>query len=440
MRINYGFIFAFLVILSSLLTGSISVIVLSTILMFLTIFFLKNHSIQEVRLYLIVFSVAMIFMFFVHGANTEAFNLPYYKGGSDDLQFERDALKVLAANVYTPDQLLGTVLNQFHNASFYVVFVAAIMKFASWFDGYTTFLPKVVNVFLLMWLTMLISYLLRKYAQFTSGKILWFIGLFALTPNILFINSYVFRDTLNMLQIVLLVVCIDKLFVKKWGALQVLTAMAIPLIFYTTFYTRENSLVFAAIMSILILFRKLNIRYFYIFLINIPVVAFSSLLENIRFDYFYEKYSEYQTVISSGLSNFIFEQPLFPLGFFLRFGYAFITPFPNFPGLFRVSGQEQLDWMFFFIYLVVVVQILCVPLIFKRLLVIDWLSLSFIFCLFGVILTTFTFRHVIFYYPFMVALAIDGYTRTQPQMRWLSILFMMTSIVLMFFLYVQLKT
>jgi hypothetical protein len=440
MRINYFFVFSILVVVASIFTQSIAILVMSAIMMVMTAFFLKNHHPQEVRLYLIVFAVAVGFMLLVHYANIQAYDVPYYKSGSDDLQFERDALKAMLNDTYMPNQLLGTVLDQFHNASIYVTYIALIMKFATWFDGYSTFLPKMMNVFFLLWLTMLISYILRKYVYFTDKKILWFIALFAMTPNILYINSHVFRDTLNMLQIMLIVFCIDKLFVKKWGILQVIILLCMPVLIFTTFYLRENSLVFAAIMSILILLRKLNIRYFYIILLNIPLLIFTSFLEQIRFQYFFEKYSEYQTIISSGLSNLIFEQPLFPFGVFLRFGYAFISPFPNFPGLFRVVDQAGLDWIYFFIYLFVVVQILCIPWMFKRLLTIDWLTLSFIFLLFGVILTTFTFRHVIFYYPFMVALAVDGYTRVKPDQRWISVLLMLTAIVGMFFLYVQLKS
>lgn len=440
MRINYFVVFAILVIVTSLLTHSMAVFAASLIMMLLTVFFLKNQNIQEVRMYLIAFVVAIGFMFLVHYAYIQAYDLPYYNGGSDDIQFERDALQAMLAEVYAPQELVGTVLNQFHSASFYVTFVALVMKFSSFFDGYTTFLPKVINVFLLLWATMLISYLLRKYVGFTNKQILWFIGLFSMTPNMLYINSHIFRDTLNLLLIMLIVVCIDKLFVKKWGVLQVVIALFFPLIIFCTFYLRENSLVFAAIMSILILLRKLKIRYFYIFLLNIPLLIFTTFLEQIRFDYFVEKYSEYQTTVSSGLSNFIFEQPLFPLGVFLRFGYAFISPFPNFPGLFQDGEQFGLDMVYFFIYLFVVMQILSIPLILKRLLTIDWLSLSFIFLLFGVILTTFTFRHVVFYYPLMVALAIDGYSRIKIEQRWLSILLMLTACVGMFFLYVQLKS
>jgi hypothetical protein len=57
------------------------------------------------------------------------------------------------------------------------------------------------------------------------------------------------------------------------------------------------------------------------------------------------------------------------------------------------------------------------PFIIKRIFRFDWLSFSFLGCFLPVIAMTFTFRHVILYYPFMVAMAVDGYFSTKLNNR-----------------------
>jgi hypothetical protein len=221
--------------------------------------------------------------------------------------------------------------------------------------------------------------------------------------------------------------------------LQFALLSALPFLIYFTFYTRANSMVFAGILGLFMLASKFGVKYRYMLLLNIPILISTTFLEQIRFQYFFEKYSEYQTALSSGLSNFIFEQPLFPLGIFLRFGYAFITPFPNFLGLFKNDSELYLDLIFFLIFVGVVIQIFAIPFILKRMLTIDWLTLSFVLCMLGVVLTTFTFRHVVFYYPFLVAMAIDGYTQISSRSKWLTLTMTLTGMMFMFYVYLQLK-
>jgi hypothetical protein len=144
--------------------------------------------------------------------------------------------------------------------------------------------------------------------------------------------------------------------------------------------------------------------------------------------------------LSSGLSNFIFEQPLIPIGFILRFGYAFITPFPNFLGLFKNFEMWPLDLIYLFIFIGVIVQLFALPYVLKRMFTIDWLTLSFLVCLFGVVLTTFTFRHVIFYFPFLVAMAIDGFSRIEVRTKVLLSMIVLSGLGMMLFVYIQLKT
>jgi hypothetical protein len=91
------------------------------------------------------------------------------------------------------------------------------------------------------------------------------------------------------------------------------------------------------------------------------------------------------------------------------------------------------------VFVGVVIQIFAIPFILKRMLTIDWLTLSFVLCMLGVVLTTFTFRHVVFYYPFLVAMAVDGYTQISSRSKWLTLTVTLTGMMFMFYIYLQLK-
>jgi len=150
-----------------------------------------------------------------------------------------------------------------------------------------------------------------------------------------------------------------------------------------------------------------------------PLLLFATnLLEVSQVEYYISHYSNYiVSIAGDGLSKFIFNQPILPLGIFLRGIYALISPFPNFFGLFKETSKVLYDIIQIFIYIGVIIQIFTIPFIIKRVLRFDWLSLAFLSWFLAVIVTTFTFRHFIFYYPFLSAVAIDGYFSTKQNTR-----------------------
>ena len=98
-------------------------------------------------------------------------------------------------------------------------------------------------------------------------------------------------------------------------------------------------------------------------------------------------------------------QPLPPFGMILRALYALITPFPNFLGLFRKPARLLYDFVMFFIYIGVIIQILGIPLfILKGILeLIGYPCHSQIWFL-AVIATTFTLLDMLFFItPFLVS-------------------------------------
>ncbi len=411
--------FLVLIILSSILSFSVSVFLMQFFLAMITIPLILKKEYKIAKLYLIIFMVSLVFVFLVYYGNQFYYGNPYYIGGSDDLKFENWGYDVYDANLFLPHKVIKQqILDRFNNAPFYAVIIAIIVKFSNGLAGYTSFLPRILNVYFLIWICMILEYLVNKYANIPRDKLLFVIGGFALMPNIQYINSHVFRDTFNLLQVFLIVFLFDKIIDSKNLLTKFISLLFMTVLIYFTYYTRVNSLAFAAILSLLILIEKYKIKIRYVILLFILLILMSDILKILKIEYFITTYTRYvANIAGDGLSRFIFGRPLLPFGIILRFVYSFIIPFPNFFGLFKESSRLLYDFVYLLIYLGVLVQILMTPFIIKRIFRFDWLSFSFLGCLLPVIAMTFTFRHVILYYPFMVAMAVDGYFSTKLNNR-----------------------
>jgi hypothetical protein len=409
----------FFVIVSSVLTFSLAVFVVQLFLASITISMIMRKNYKTAKLYVVIFIVSLIFVFLLYMANDMYYGSPYYVGGSDDVNFEYEGRVIIDSGIYNPSEILESgIIGRTNNAPFFSLYISFLIRFSELFGIYSTFLPRIMNVYYLMWVCMILEYLLKKHANFTDKKTDISIALFSLTPNIQYINSHVFRDTFNLLQILLIVLLFDKLVRKNNFVKKILYMGLLAFLLYITYYTRKNALVFAGAICLLVLAEKIKIKKRYIFIIVIPIVMLSGFLDTIRLKYFINTYSNYVLGIAGdGLSRFIFRQPLLPFGIIYRTLYAFITPFPNFIGLFNEPTRILFDFIMLLIYCGVVIQILFIPFILKRSSKFDWLSLSFLIWFLGIIATTFTFRHVLLYYPFMVALGVDGYLSTSKKPR-----------------------
>lgn len=379
-----------IVIISSIISLSFSVFVIQMFLMFITIILISKKEYKTIKLYIIIFCISMCFVFIVYCANNIKYGNSYYIGGSDDLLFEKQGLDIFYSDLYNPQEILDLgIIDRWSKHSFFVVYISILIRISELFDGYTTLLPRIINVYFLLWICMILEYLFRKYAFFTEEKINITITVFALTPNIQYINSHVFRDTFNLLQILLIIVLVDKLLYNKRYIRKLFIVAILIVVIYTTFYTRPNTLAFAGIISIFIMAEKMKIKKTYILIALIPIVIFSNFLEIIGLSRFIKAYNEYNLISAGdGLSSYIFRQPTIPFGIILRAFYAFITPFPNYFGLFKETSSILFDIVSFLIYTGVLISALFIPFLLKRLLKLDWLVFSFAVLFLGTIVTT----------------------------------------------------
>lgn len=415
--------FLLIIILSSILTFSLSVWILQTVLGLVTLYFCFKTDYKTAKLWLCILGISLLFIFLVFLANQLYYGEPYYNDGSDDLAFEKWGYDVYNHGIYNPSKVMKLkILGQYHNSPFYPVYIARLIQFAELFDGYTTFLPRIANAYFLLWICMIIKYLLDKYAKLSKKTIHYSLCFFAFMPNIQYINAHVFRDTFNLLQVLLIILLFDFLFSKKHYSLKMISIVTLTLLIYLTYYTRVNSLLFAGVILLLRFSVRYRVKKRYIIIGIVFLLLTSNFLEIFRVGYFIKTYSTYvSNIAGDGLSSFIFKRPLLPIGIFLRALYALISPFPNFFGLFKDNSSLLFDFIQLLIYLGVLVQIICIPFIIKRLLKFDWLALAFLGWFLAVIGTTFTFRHFLFYYPFMGGLVIDGFMNTKTKTRKITI-------------------
>lgn len=410
--------FLITIIMTSILTMSFSVFIIQLFFGSITAVYLWTKNIETVKIYLTIFIFAFIFVFLVYKANELTYGLPYYSGGSDDLIFEQRARLVAEANIYNPAKLLGTVLDRYDHTPFFYSYIGFFIKISEVFGGYTTFIPRILNVYILMWICFCLEYLFSRYTNFSSKKIELSILIFGITPNILYLNAHVFRDTLNLFQILVIAVVFDKILNDRKIITKVFNILVMCILIYVTYYTRVNSLAFVGILAVFIFSETIKIKKRYMLVLLFIISISTNLFSKLGFEYFVDTYRDYTlSFAGDGLSSVVFQQPLFPIGIVLRSLYAFIIPFPNFFMLFKDTSRLLYDFIYFLIYLGVVVQILSIPFLVKRLVKFDWLSVVFFGLFLSVISTTFTFRHVMLYYPFFVAIAVDGYTTMSKNHR-----------------------
>ena len=291
-------IFMLFIIISSVLTFSMAVFMAQIFLGMITLPIIMKNDYRTAKLYIIIFIISISFVFLVYAGNQTNFGTPYYIGGSDDLKFEQIGYRVANSNIYSPSKLLGTVVDRYDTTPFFYIYIALIIKFSNLFGGYSTFLPRIINVYFLIWICMIIYYLLKKYAKFTDIKAYISIGLFALTPNIQYINSHVFRDTFNLLQVFLIIYLFDNIINRKNIIFKIIDIVCLFILIYVTYYTRANSLALAGIIIILMIGDRFKIKKRHLIVLLFPLLIASDLLEVLRLRYFIETYSRYVSNIA----------------------------------------------------------------------------------------------------------------------------------------------
>lgn len=397
-------------------------------------------------IYALGLGVSLISLLLVYNANLNTFGNSYYGGGSDDRTYERLAIISYQLNLFTPSQIIGTVLSEYDVGALYYSFIALLVLFSQQFDGFSTWLPRLVNVFLLLGSSMLLLNLFDRVNKKISFLAIITFLIFPLTQ---YVNSHVFRDTLNLFLVVFLVWLIIQLKfqLKPFKLLLIRNSTLIFLIIvtvYMIYFLRRNTLVYAiAILGLMFLdwikpwivyviaYLKLkNIRIIMVlaFLSLGGVIGTIVLSRVVNLEYYIETYTQYRTELGmNGLSRFVFQMPILPFGLPVRFLYGLITPFPFINRIMIGFSSLNVDTWMNLMSIGVGIVFFGTPYLFTRLMRKDWISNSFLVIYVSIILTTFTLRHMIFFTPFMLFLIWDQFLMTSVKKR--KQLFLLSSIL-----------
>ena len=437
-------LFLFFIIASSfsLLNLSFSLFLINLIsIIFISPFILKSENVFSF-IYLIIFSVSIIFLQLLYSSYLNIYGSPYYNGGSDDKTFETIGIilaqnKIFDINTAIESNFLGPITD----STFYIVFLSYLYEFSEFFGEYSTLTPRYINVYLhLMNILMLIS-LLKKISFFSTKKLILFAIFYGFFPQILYINSHIFLETMNLFFLLLLIIIVNSIrSIKNFDFLFLFKLLSLFVIAYFIYFIRSTSIYFAiGLVSILIINVKIK-KNVHKYLILSAILVFLLFFFNIdlllNYVTYYSSYNA--SLVETGLSRFIYLQPLLPFGLILRAGFALISPFPNFFLLFRNTEQYLYDFLISLTFLGVILQIIYLPFLIQSFKHFNWLTQSFLFLFLIVISTTASFRHLVFYVPFMIALLIDNFFRTKIEKRKVILTSSLFLIVSLFTLYVVL--
>lgn len=353
--------------------------------------------------------IAFIWMAFQYFCLIEKFGKPYF--AMDDENYEHFAKQFYNSGSYLLNQVPHIREDITNNRGYYWI-ISWMMRLSENFGKYHTISPRVLNIYLWISVCSLTYKFLRLDDQFFDARQARIVcSILAIFPNALYISSFVYRDTLCIfLMIVIIYNAKTLLMTLESGNMFAvsLKLIGIAIACYILFYTRSKILVLVAgIIAInflmggnqshLALKRILLVMIFAL----VGLVTLRDELESYMSSYsFYTLYAE-GSGSSGGLSSFIFQTPILPFGFILRSIWGMVVPFPGeiFQDNFHLFPAYSA--MRLIIYLGTILQIICVPYAIKSFIKLDKNAISWLLTYWMVVLVTFTFRHFIMTYPFL---------------------------------------
>lgn len=378
----------------------------------------------ELRLFLFIFSINVLFVLFLYGIYLGRYGVPYFQGGSDDVLFENAARQFVDNFAwYDYRSAMGWYTARLFTGYAYIL--SLFYRVGRVVGGYHTLAPRFFNSFLLALLVVMVSRAARRDFTLTSwlavGAGLWL----GLAPIAMFVSAHVFRDVL--------VVGLMFLLLYWWNGLprydfrmKLAVLLLTPPLFFLLWEIRERS----AQMMVLVLVFTLFSTYWenkairYMSLVSVMVLgiigfmrlpSLSTLLQ--VYAQQYERYAAYRSALGAGgLSGPVFAAP-FAISAPLRVVYLMISPLPI------ISMEVERTWL----SVGTLWQIALLPFAGWG----GWVGLhqrrmwsylaAFGIYFLSTALVTFTLRHILMYYPYLVlftALGVQQYLKSRHALRW----------------------
>lgn len=436
--INIGFLIVFSIIVNNpaiLLLGGIGLLILMVCS--------KNIEDSTYKQLIISIMISFAFMLLAYWGMIETYGIPYY--GGDDQNFEQFGHQIFQSGIMRFSAI--PYIKGMWYAKGYLLVIAWIERLANLVGEYSTFLPRILNMYL--WLSIsVLTY--KRYKNKIENSHLAKKGLLVLSvfPNALYISAHVYRDTLVCFLIVVLVFQFEDLLTviqRKKISLALVPKIAILISgFYMLYYIRSQMCYcVAAIWVIGILERRIDLKriqqtkkyialasLFIILLLLMQATGALDLMKAIVNGYSDLRYSQ-----TSGLSRFIFKTPLLPFGIILRAIWGLVSPFPGEILQADFLHQPISSIVTALVCFGTIYQIFLLPYLIKGLLKLDYESLRFMVIYVAIIATTFTFRHFLMIYPFSVEIILREYSTTSLERRRKSLLNVLFTLLIMSSLY-----
>lgn len=392
----------------------------------------------------IIFVILVTFMLVLFYGYQSKYGVPYYGGGSDDLYYEINSRYIISRGYLMPEQLITDSKLQYHNSKGFLWILSWIIRLSDIVGGYHTLTFRILNIFFLMTLSILTyRYFVENY-NFSRKQNLIVLYALALFPNCQYISLHVFRDTLNILLLFSIFFIWNSNSLKTNKKVVPIKLILTVMITYLAYWIRAQNIIFIGAIILISLFLKnknLSIKNFGVFL-TLAIVAivianqFKVMEEIINFN---DRYTNYRLSVNDGLSNRVFSMNLFPFGIFARLVYGLISPFPvsiiDFLNMF-----SDIDiFSNVIIAFGVIVQILMLPYLFKNIRYVDKVMMIFTILLLGIVITTFTFRHFIIIYPFLIILIVRRFLETRRNEKIFNFFFMSFLLVISASVYLLIK-
>lgn len=411
------------------LSGLFFALIIQLILFFITC--KVDTSLSKYLLYGWIFGLLILSLVYIGYKDHNG--IPYFTAAyNDDQKFEKYAVEYNLGNY-------NFISFKYNNFTHYNIQYAIYIQILSWFidfgnlfDGYSTILPRLFNILLILLQMLFIYSSCNKLYNFnkTQNKVL--LSFLAFFPNIYYLGSFVFRDTLCAFLVVLMFWGVIKLKEKKIYILLCLFDI------FILFYLRELLAYFCLFILFILIFKESKSKVRFGLVIVFISIAFV-MHENIylllmnglgRAADFTENAISYN---SMSMTSRIAGVPILPFGILFRMIYGFITPFSTIKELFISDETFFYTSIHFIVNIIGTLALLCcipkITMSFKKFDIVN-LMMCFMVIFFC---CSFVFRHMLLVYPFVfICIARESGTFIKKETRQFSIIYIF--IIIIFYL------
>jgi len=397
-----------LIVLLSLLVSNISILLFCILITIIVL--LLTISFKEIIIILNIQFVGITFSIFLYYYYLNTYGTPYFNElPSDDYTYELYAINVMAKSFwYEYFKITDELIPSGHNSPGYIFLVSLLARITEHFGGFNTFIPKLFNISLHAYSSVLLYRILIKYHHIKPSISLFFTYSYGLFPYLIFLSAHTFRSIIVSSSFIIIYYIGIK---KKNSILKILVSLSVScLIILFLFDIRVFSAL--ALTGVIYVLYKNESKY----QINniIPIIA---IIVIVYFLFFYQTYSsnslfdrlivsqvrynEYRASLSAegGLAEIIINIPLFPFGWIVRSFYFMITPVSflstKLPDLYVGIGTIFQLYLYNIIFLAYT----------KKIFINKWENIIMWTLLVSISISSFEPRHLTMLYPFLFMVA-----------------------------------